>query len=389
MSIFFLSFWITNAQDLTGHWVAITAYDSGYYAELYLVQNQGGVYAGHCYDTEAGGYCRHWLDARYNTENQEFYGLDMELIAKSEKHSPTDYILRYEKGENGKEYLVGSSMTIPYEMRNNVVGLPEKEDLLQFRFLYSQGAHTVRYIKVSDDYEIYDDAMPLAMSPEQILLEKAAFPEVFEEEEVAKLHDEQAKNAFPELSFFDDVFKVPEVMIPPRKPPKPVSPQVPDVPEKQELPMREKPVEDKTFEEITTDAKKWKTPEMVADHEPTITEKKQARTDQLLSHINLKTAKVTLLIRDYGTVDNDTVTIFYNDKIIAENLRITSKAQEFDLELIPNKRNALVFVANNLGDVPPNTAKITIIADDKRYNYKLFTDEQNNALVLLENVAVE
>src|SRR5690606_33393620 len=97
----------TNAQDLSGKWVAVTGYDSGYYAELFLVHNSEGVYAGHCYDTEAGGYCRHWLDATYNPETKEFIGLDMELINKSEGHEPTDYLLKYEKGENGKEYLVG------------------------------------------------------------------------------------------------------------------------------------------------------------------------------------------------------------------------------------------------------------------------------------------
>lgn len=367
-----------NAQDLTGHWVAVTA-SEGYYAELYLVKNQEGVYAGHSYDTEMGGYCRHWLDARYNEQTKEFVGLDMEAIAYSEGHAPTDYLYRYEKGENGKEYLVGTASLFPYEFRRGMSHVPSKGDLLNYRFSFRTTPNFVRLVKVSEDYKMYDSDMPLAMTPEQIMFEKSAFPEVFEEKEIVKLEQEKNLNKQPEGSFFDDAFQLPRVNIQTRKPISPKTEQTPEMPETESVPV-------KPLEQEEPEKNKPEEVQSIVSVKPTIEDKRKNRTDQLLTHIKLKARKITLLVRDYGTVDNDSITIFYNDKIIAKDLRITQKANEYTLELEPNKRNELVFVANNLGDTPPNTARITLIADDKRYHYKLFTDEENNALIVLENL---
>lgn len=385
-----------HAQDLSGRWVAVTTFDSGYYAELFLVQNDDQIYAGHCYDTEDGGFCRHWLDASFNPETQELIGLDMELIEKSISHEPTDYILKYEKDEDGNEFLVGTSVIIPYYLRPQNIMRPNKDQLFQLRFRTRNPATHVRYMKVSDDYEIYHDEMPLAMTQEQIMLEKSAFPEVFEEEQVAKLNQPHDLQMIPEnLSFYDFFdfrgfrgFRENRSF---------------SEPENQEIPEVVAPSDSVNIEEIEnqddeiTETEIAKNEEVeipgyeineeeLVDDKASISEKRLARTDQLLSHIRLKSEKVTLLIMDYGTIDNDTVTIFYNNEIIANAIRLTDKAAEFELEILPDQRNELVFVANNLGDIPPNTARITIISDEQRYNYRLFTDEQNNALVLLENV---
>ena len=388
---------LSYAQDLSGRWVAITGYDSGYYAELYLVQNDKNVYAGHCYDTQEGGYCRHWLDATYNPDTKEFIGLDMELIQKSYSHEPTDYILKYEKGENGKEYLVGTSGTISYFMRPNGIMRPNKSQLMDLRFRSRTIPTVVRYVKVSEDYKIYNDEMPLAMTEDQIMFEKAAFPEVYDEEEVAKLNELHDLQKAPDVISFPNILDIPMR----RNRPNPPTSEIPELPEApEELTEAEEIIpEEETIvaipeEEIKTEetlpeveVEGYVSVEPKKDEvEVSITEKKEKRSNQIFSHLRLKTNKVTLLIMDYGTIDNDTVTVFYNDKIIADGIRLTHTAAEFELELDPNKRNELTFVANNLGDVPPNTARITLIADDKRYNYKLFSDEQTNAVILLENV---
>lgn len=388
---------LSYAQDLSGRWVAITGYDSGYYAELYLVQNDKNVYAGHCYDTQEGGYCRHWLDATYNPDTKEFIGLDMELIQKSYSHVPTDYILKYEKGENGKEYLVGTTGTISYFMRPNGIMRPNKSQLMDLRFRSRTIPTVVRYVKVSEDYEIYNDEMPLAMTEDQIMFEKAAFPEVYDEEEVAKLNELHDLQKAPDVISFPNILDIPMR----RNRPKPPTPEIPELPEApEELAEAEEIISEKEKivaipkEEIKTEetlpeveVEGYVSVEPKKDEvEVSITEKKEKRSNQIFSHLRLKTNKVTLLIMDYGTIDNDSVTVFYNDKIISDGIRLTHTAAEFELELDPNKKNELTFVANNLGDVPPNTARITLIADDKRYNYRLFSDEQTNAVILLENV---
>lgn len=362
-----LMFSMVTAQDLTGRWVAITGTTSGYYAELYLIKNLGDQYAGHSYDTENGGYCRHWMTGDFDTGRQFLTGLDIELIDKSPQHEATDYQLRYEKGENGREYLIGTATITPLNARQNMENLTPFQRLEYQMLLRASPPNFVKFVKVSDDYEIHNESMPLGMSPDEVAFQKAAFPEVYEEDlaldEERRAYWEESEviefEPFEDTEITEEeevVTAVPEIVAPP---------EVPETPQ--------------TAENVP----------VAEPEEESITEKRASRSDQLLSHVKLKTSRVTLLIRDYGTVDNDSVTIFFNDRIIAENMRITAEAKEFDLELEPGKRNELVFVANNLGDIPPNTARITLIADDKRYNYRLFTDEKNNALVLLEDISVK
>ena len=239
--------------------------------------------------------------------------------------------------------------------------------------------------------------MPLAMTEDQIMFEKAAFPEVYDEEEVAKLNELHDLQKTPDVISFPNILDIPMRRNRP-DPPTSEIPELPEAPEEfaeaEELIPEEEKIDAIPEEEIKTEEN---LPEVEVEGyvgvepkkdevEVSITEKKEKRSNQIFSHLRLKTNKVTLLIMDYGTIDNDTVTVFYNDKIIADGIRLTHTAAEFELELDPNKSTELTFVANNLGDVPPNTARITLIADDKRYNYRLFSDEQTNAVILLENV---
>ncbi|MDO5655207.1 MAG: hypothetical protein Q4G27_03610 [Flavobacteriaceae bacterium] len=341
-------------QDLTGRWVAVTGFDSGYYAELFLVQNLGNSYAGHSYDTEAGGYCRHFLQAEFDVQRQFLSGIDVELNHKSTGHEATDYQLRYEKGENGREYLIGTTTITPLNNRRNPSQSSPFDRLENRLQMLLYPPKFIKYVKVSPEYQVYRDEMPNSMSWQEIELAKAEFDEVYEENLALEQNN---KNELYPFEIEEDITS--------------------HIPKEEEIEISRSSIENIENEEITSISK---------TEEMSIEEKKVLRTNQLLSHIQLKTSSVTLLIRDYGTVDNDTVTIFFNDKIIAENLRITDVAHEFELILEGGKRNELVFVANNLGDIPPNTARITLIADNRRYNYKLFTDDKNNALVLLENI---
>src|SRR5690606_33745207 len=182
-----------------------------------------------------------------------------------------------------------------------------------------------------------------------------------------KLNELKDLRKAPEVLSFPNIFDMPRPRgndtspQPPKNEPNTdiAAPEIPITPEEEEeetiiaevdpkIPEKTPKVEISGYE--ITDSK----PE---DKKASITEKKSSRNNQIFSHLRLKTNKVTLLIMDYGTIDNDTVTIFYNDKIIANSIRLTNKAAEFELELEDHLRNELVFVANNLGDVPPNTAR--------------------------------
>lgn len=351
MKFYFVFFWVivlfnVKSQDLSGRWIAVTDEFSTYYGELYLINNHENNYAGHSYDTEKGGYCRHFLDAKFFIKSQQFIGSDVELIQKSETHDATDYILKYEKDEDGKEYLIGTIQVFTLSLRNKKLDFNE----LKKGHVFYPGSQPmpIKFIKVSDEYKPYDASMPLAMNDFEVELRKAEFPEAIEKIEPIYLENQ--------------IYNTPE-----------------------------------TFEPITSDAvvskqkidsilKPLKIDSNIDLKRKEIIRKRKKRYDVVVSHIKLKTNNVILLVRDYGTEDNDSISIFYNDKIIVQGLRLDNKASEFELNLLPNQRNELVFVADNLGDVPPNTARVTIIADNRRFNYRLFTDNEKNALILLEDL---
>ncbi|MGV4530418.1 hypothetical protein [Ornithobacterium rhinotracheale] len=141
------------------------------------------------------------------------------------------------------------------------------------------------------------------------------------------------------------------------------------------------------FKSIVTDAGGANKTEVAKKDsiQPEIIKQKNERNGKVVASIQLNGIKeIKLLIYDYGEIDNDTVSIFFNNDLIASEMRIDREAKEFTLKLKQGE-NQLVFVANNLGDVPPNTAKIAIVAENRRYNYKIFTDEKNNAVIRLLN----
>jgi hypothetical protein len=75
--------------------------------------------------------------------------------------------------------------------------------------------------------------------------------------------------------------------------------------------------------------------------------------------IELKQMKVNLVLWDCGIEDNDTVSINLNGQWILHNFRLTNAKQEIPITLNPGE-NQLSLLANNLGDIPDNTAAIAI-----------------------------
>ncbi len=75
--------------------------------------------------------------------------------------------------------------------------------------------------------------------------------------------------------------------------------------------------------------------------------------------MELKQMKVNLVLWDCGIEDNDTVSINLNGQWILHNFRLTNAKQEIPITLNPGE-NQLSLLANNLGDIPDNTAAIAI-----------------------------
>jgi hypothetical protein len=86
---------------------------------------------------------------------------------------------------------------------------------------------------------------------------------------------------------------------------------------------------------------------------------------------------------DNGEIDGDSITVFYNGKIVLSHKMLTAKAISLILSLDENvKENIITMYADNLGAIPPNTALMIVTDGDKRYEVRITSDTEKSGSVL-------
>ena len=110
------------------------------------------------------------------------------------------------------------------------------------------------------------------------------------------------------------------------------------------------------------------------------------RTDKELRRIVVHDKKIKLNIYDNGTIDGDTISIYYNGKPLLKNKRLTANPIVVEVELEENiALHSIVLFAENLGSIPPNTALVIFTTTDgKRYELHASTTLQQNAAIVFE-----
>jgi hypothetical protein len=107
-----------------------------------------------------------------------------------------------------------------------------------------------------------------------------------------------------------------------------------------------------------------------------------SRINELVKTITTQASEVIVKIYDNGTIDNDTVSVYVDNKLVISKQRLTEKAITFKISL-PNQGDVheLVMVAENLGEIPPNTSLMIVNAGDQQYEVRITSTEQKNAMV--------
>ncbi len=109
------------------------------------------------------------------------------------------------------------------------------------------------------------------------------------------------------------------------------------------------------------------------------------RQNELVRTITVNTTDVTIDLYDNGTIDNDTVSVFLDKKLVVSKQRLTDRAITVKLKLDQeNDYHELVMVAENLGEIPPNTSLMVVRAGDKQYEVRITSTEQKNAVVIFK-----
>lgn len=108
------------------------------------------------------------------------------------------------------------------------------------------------------------------------------------------------------------------------------------------------------------------------------------RKNKLVKEIFVNAAEVKIDFYDNGVIDNDTITVFDNNKLVVNHARLSEKPITINLHLSTEApTHEIITYANNLGDVPPNTALMVITAGNERHEIFITSDESNNAKVLI------
>ena len=114
---------------------------------------------------------------------------------------------------------------------------------------------------------------------------------------------------------------------------------------------------------------------------------KNKRKNVFFKSIKSHESEIQIQIRDYDKQDGDKVSIYLDDKIIRYNMLIRSNLMQIPIQLGEKKKKyTLCFAANNLGNIPPNTAYLVIFVDGNTIEKVVLTDDNNNSCIEIEKI---
>jgi hypothetical protein len=109
--------------------------------------------------------------------------------------------------------------------------------------------------------------------------------------------------------------------------------------------------------------------------------KLQPREPTLVKTIILHSADVKIDLYDDAEIDHDTVTVLINNKLLLYRQMLTDRPLTIHFNAFPNTPYELVMYADNLGDIPPNTALMMVTCGPDKIKANMSSTEQASATV--------
>jgi len=107
----------------------------------------------------------------------------------------------------------------------------------------------------------------------------------------------------------------------------------------------------------------------------------QPRTTEVVKTITVNTSQIRIELYDNGEIDHDTVTVLINGKLLLYRKMLTDRPLTLEFSALPGMEYELVMYADNLGDIPPNTALMMVTAGSRKIETFLSSSEQKSAAV--------
>ncbi len=106
------------------------------------------------------------------------------------------------------------------------------------------------------------------------------------------------------------------------------------------------------------------------------------RQNDLVRTITTAANELEINLYDNGEIDGDTISVYLNGRLIAGNRGLSTKPITLKIKLDEaNPEQELTMVAENLGSIPPNTALMTVQAGEQRFDLRISSSNENNAVV--------
>jgi len=106
------------------------------------------------------------------------------------------------------------------------------------------------------------------------------------------------------------------------------------------------------------------------------------RTNEVVRVLIVDDPNVVVKLYDNGEIDGDTISVYLDKKLVLSAKRLTASPLivKFTMEE-DNEEHELTMVAENLGSIPPNTSLMMVEAGEQRFDVRITSTEQKNAVV--------
>jgi len=106
--------------------------------------------------------------------------------------------------------------------------------------------------------------------------------------------------------------------------------------------------------------------------------------------IEVENDDISIELIDNGEIDKDSVSIFFNNHLLANKLELTKRGLILSIKMDEHKTvNEISMFAENLGIIPPNTAVLIVHDGKKRHEISLTSTLQTNGTVKLKKRIAE
>ena len=109
----------------------------------------------------------------------------------------------------------------------------------------------------------------------------------------------------------------------------------------------------------------------------------EERGNVLLGAYHITTPDIVVDLFDNGEIDGDRISVYHNNRPVVNNELLSTKPITFTIHADAlNRQHEFILVADNLGDISPNSALMRITVGKETYKLFVKTDLSTNAKII-------